>query len=463
MLSMKLIVRLFITPVLLFTAFSLTAQENAPFSRYGLGDVYPAQHIATRGMGGVSAAFQTLQAINTINPASYSSLRFIDLGNGVKGGLVSYDIGVTLDTRTLHSASPSSTFSSANLLPSYIQIGVPLNKNLLRSTGFVFGLRPATKINYSVKENLRTSIDSMQTLYEGDGGLNQAFIGLGKRWGNFSVGVNFGYEFGQKNISTKRSFLNDTVAYYQSNSTDSVNFGGIFVNPGFLSVIKLKEITNTITKNKETYLFSFGASGTLQQHLSAKKAVNRQTFFYSPSGPPLQLDSVYKQPQVSGTIELPLNYTTGFMFTKVLSNSIASRNKWGFGADYSSSLWTNYRYFGSPDNVNDSWRISAGGEFTPSPLTATNFFNRTTYRAGFYIGKNYINADGNGYNERALTLGGSFNLRRFRSYDNQYTLINTAFELGKRGNNVNNITESFFKFSVGLSLSDLWFVRRKYD
>src|SRR5947208_1036065 len=75
---------------LLFISVISYSQENSPFSRYGLGDIYPQQSIASRSMGGVSAAFTTTQAINTINPASYGSL-----------GIVTYDFSLSIDTRTL--------------------------------------------------------------------------------------------------------------------------------------------------------------------------------------------------------------------------------------------------------------------------------------------------------------------------------------------------------------------------
>ena len=90
-------------------------------------------------------------------------------------------------------------------------------------------------------------------------------------------------------------------------------------------------------------------------------------------------------------------------------------------------------------------------------------FATGTYSLGFYTGKDYINADGNDYKVQAYTFGFSFNLRKFRSYDKQFTKINTSFEYGKRGTGANNITENFFKFSLGLSLSDIWFIKRKYD
>ena len=62
----------------------------------------------------------------------------------------------------------------------------------------------------------------------------------------------------------------------------------------------------------------------------------------------------------------------------------------------------------------------------------------------------------------AVTLGMGVRLKVQR-YSNQQTMINLAAEIGKRGTNVNNVTENFFKLSLGLSLSDLWFQKRKYD
>ena len=56
----------------LITCNFLYAQENSPYSRYGLGDMAPPTNIENRGMGGVSAADADPLAINFNNPASYS-------------------------------------------------------------------------------------------------------------------------------------------------------------------------------------------------------------------------------------------------------------------------------------------------------------------------------------------------------------------------------------------------------
>jgi hypothetical protein len=213
----------------------------------------------------------------------------------------------------------------------------------------------------------------------------------------------------------------------------------------------------------ERYRLNIGASGTFEQKLKVNKTITRQTFFYSDAGAIIPVDSVLKISDTTGSINVPLTYTAGFMITKTIGNNAYEVNKWGFGVDFTSTKWTKYRYYGLPDKLSDSWFLHAGIQFSPDPLSNGSLLNRGLYRVGYYTGKDYINADGNGYKVSAFTLGYSFNLRRFRSYDKQYTMINTSVEFGKRGSNVNNITENFFKLSLGLSLSDVWFIKRKYD
>ncbi len=450
----------------LFCFLYVSAQENSPFSRYGLGDIYPNQNIATRGMGGITAGYYNEQALNTINPSSYSALRYINIYGGAKGALISYDFGLSIDARTLRSADPVGSHKSANFLPSYIQLGIPLSSKAAaknRNAGLVFGLKPATRINYSVQNVQRTSIDSMESLYEGSGSLNQVFIGLGKRWGNLSIGFNGGYEFGKKDISTKIIFLNDSVNYYKSNSAVNTNFWGFYFSPGISYNIKLSEVEGKNNTYKDAYFLRLGGSATLKQKLKASTDTHSETFLYNENTGTSTIDSLYELKDQKGDITVPLTYNAGFMLSKkytVGENSIAT--KWAFGADYSAGQWVDYRFYNKSDELVNSWMIRAGGEFVPN-LLSTNFLSRSTYRFGFYTGKDYINADGNDYKIKAITLGFGFNLKRWTSYDNQSTFINTSIEFGKRGTNVNNVTENFFKLSLGLSLADLWFVRRKYD
>ena len=134
----------------LFLLISLyvTAQENSPFSRYGLGDTYPSQNIINRAMGGVASTYANGQSVNLSNPAAYSELK-----------IVTYDLGLTLDTRSLKSVNPVLKYSSVNLTPSYVALGLPLSKK--HNLGLAFGLKPLSKVSYSIEQSVRLPADSM--------------------------------------------------------------------------------------------------------------------------------------------------------------------------------------------------------------------------------------------------------------------------------------------------------------
>lgn len=78
------------------------------------------------------------------------------------------------------------------------------------------------------------------------------------------------------------------------------------------------------------------------------------------------------------------------------------------------------------------------------------------------MGPDYINVG-----QKLSRFGGTFGMGLpiavSRQAPNQFTLINVALEYSKRGNNDNILKENMFRFSLGLSLSDLWFGKRRYD
>ncbi|MDB5246296.1 MAG: hypothetical protein JWQ40_690 [Segetibacter sp.] len=426
---------------LILGSFQASAQENSPFSRYGLGDPYPSQNVINRGMGGVASTYGNWQSINLSNPASYSELK-----------VVTYDIGVAMDSRTLRSANPIQKYNSVNLTPSYVSLGMPISKK--HNLGLAFGLRSLARISYSIEERKRLRVDSMQYLYEGDGGLYQAFVGVGKSWGGLHIGINTGYMFGRKE-NTTRAIPIDSVLTYKSNSSTLTTYGSAFINAGLQYEAKFSKKTS----------MRFGFSGNLKQSLSAQQQINRETFSYDPNGLSTKIDSVYQTAEESGTIELPVSYTAGVSLNSYVVDNLGGRYDKGLIAlEYESTQWSNYRFFKQPDKLINSWQLKLGGQFVPNPIGFTkSYWNRVTYRAGVYMGKEAANADGNELPVVGLTLGAGFPVRKWIRSDDQFTTINTTVEIGKRGNKKNNITESFFRVSFGLNLSDVWFKKRRYD
>lgn len=425
------------------------AQENSPYSRYGLGDLVPNQNILSRGMGGISAGYADYQSLNFVNPAS--------LGNA---SITMLDVGLEADVHTLKSFNPAKKYTQTNSLFSYLMVGFPTaSKKMLKhktNWGISFGLRPVSRIDYKIEKRQRLSnIDSLYTLYEGSGGLTQAFIGSGfsfnfskdeKKIKQLNIGFNAGYMFGRKDFSTKLIFINDTVDYYKSNSATTSNFGGLFFTGGL-------QYTATVSKDA---LLTIGAYGTISQQLKAKKDVVRETFQYDGNGGTYRLDSVFATNNVKGTVDYPSSFGIGFTYNG--KNLL-------FGADFESANWANYKYYGQGDAVKNNFTIRAGIQYLPAKenTPAKKYFSFVKYRAGFFYGNDYIQVNNNRPNY-GFTFGTgmpltSFNRLRF----GEYVVLNTAVEIGGRGNKNTTIKENIVRFAVGLTMNARWFQKPKYD
>lgn len=449
-------------------ANSVSAQDNSPYSRYGIGDLVPGTNMTLRGLGGISAGYNDILSVNFNNPASYSSFFSIQEAKTKKlsSGRAVLDIGLNAESRTLRESSTNAKFVASNALFSYVQIGVPVRKNL----GVSFGLRPVSRISYNMFRNERLKdpltglpIDSANTTFTGDGGSYLVTLGAGvavfskvytdeKRKGleeKLSIGFNAGYLFGKKDYSTRRTLVNDSVEYYAANYETKTTFGNIYLNAGIQYSRPLKNKT----------VLTIGAYGTLGQKLKARQDLIRETFVFDATLGNVRLDSVSDQKDLPGKIELPASFTIGFVLQKFAV--INKESGWLFGVDFNMQNWDNYRYYGQKDSLKNKWEIRAGGEFRPVPKR--NYFSNVTYRLGFFGGPDYIRLG----NQKFGQFGGSFGLglpiRISRQAPNQNTNINLAFEYSKRGNNNNVLRENMFRFSLGFSLSDIWFIKRKYD
>jgi hypothetical protein len=151
---------------------------------------------------------------------------------------------------------------------------------------------------------------------------------------------------------------------------------------------------------------------------------------------------------------MPAGLTAGVMFDKT--------GVWMVGAEYEYVNWDDYRFYDKKDQVASTGMFRVGGQWTPS-ATSKKYLKHVTYRAGFYTGKDYVVAGGEQLPLYAGSIGFGFPIKRWNQYSNQFSVINTSFELGKRGKQGQPLTENFFKFSIGLCLSDLWFTKRKFD
>lgn len=441
----------------------LKAQINSPFSRFGVGnEVYNSQNAASQGMGGLTAAFTPNmnmngafgQSINFNNPASYGGIY-----------MTTFDIGMNLTNSILKRTNPAGKEKSTYLIPNYIVIGAPISK--AKKIGFAFGLRPLTQINYSVNDYVYDASigDSIYTNYKGEGGINQVFFGLGKSWKHFSIGLNTGYNLGRKKIDVVKAILfnSDSTNYYQSLSSTNTSFGGAFLNLGFQGEFALSSSTNSVTKDKTEYTLSYGGTYTLDQTLKGKQDILRSNGTFT-SSQETAVDTALYQKDIRGNIELPSALTAGIAIHKKITTVRGSYDQWVIGFELNQSNWKDgYKFYGATDQVRNTTMFRAGAQLCPNPFAFESYWSSVTYRLGVFSGKDYINVNNNGLNMNGLTIGLGLPIRKYRSYDYQFTLLNLALQMGRRAGGSSNFKENFVQFTVGYSLSDVWFNKRKYD
>ena len=432
--------------VLFSFAGSSSAQENSPYSRYGMGDLVPNTSIINRSMGGVAAAYADYdrryderglpkaQTVNFLNPASYAKMR-----------ITSFDLGFEVDSRTISSASLGEKFNAKSAIISYLQLGLPLSRK--HGLGMNLGLRPVTRVNYKIQRSEKLpGLDSIAHLYEGIGGAYQVYAGLGKTFfKHLSVGFNTGYFFGTKDYSTRNIFLPDTTstATYKSNYETKASFGGVFFDAGAQYEAQLGKSS----------ILHLGAYGTVKRNYSASRDRLIETYEYDANGGIYRIDSVYSKTGEKGKLQYPSTLGFGFLFEKI--------DKWQFGADYTTTSWNDYRSFGELDSVGKSWLVKVGGQVTPNLYSPTSYWSRVSYRAGFYFGPDYIRANGE-LSQFGASAGLGLPVRK-NPYTNQFTYINIGLEYGRRGNRNNLLNENIFRIAAGFTLSDLWFIKRKYN
>ena len=450
--------------VLSLLSVPVSGQDNSPYSRYGIGDLVSPTHVNGRGMAGLSAAYSDPLSINFANPASFANFQSQKELKSKKlaWGRAILDVGINVDSRALREPASGKKFVASNALFSYVQVGVPVKQNW----GLSFGIRPISRVSYNIFRTERlydplTSlpIDSATTIFEGKGGSYLANMGTGftifrnKREGGeqrLSMGITAGYFFGEKDYKTRRYFNNDTVDYKQANYETKTNFGNIYFSGGLQYHLPIGK----------KYLFSAGAYGTVKQKIGATQDIVRETYTFDDTQGELRLDSVSDQRNLKGKLEMPTSFTFGFSFQKL--PVLNKQGGWLVGVDFAQQNWSQYRFYGKPDSVRNSWELRVGGQLNPMPSTR-NYFSNVTYRFGLSMGPDYIQLNGKKLSRFGGSLGLGLPIPTSRQAPNQATIVNLALEYTKRGGNDNYLKENLFRISLGFSLSDFWFIKRKYD
>ena len=359
--------------------------------------------------------------INLENPASFSSLK-----------LTTFSMGGTYGTKTFKTNTESANARRTTL--DYLAVGLPLGK-----FGLGFGLIPYSSVGYRIQK-LSSDVGETNKRLSGTGGLNKVFLGIGyKITPNFSIGADANYNFGKIETNSLEIITNVPLGTRELNSAE---LSGVNFNIGTMYQAKL---------SKKLSLYS-SLNYTIEGSLTSKNTRNISTVVYNSTFDLSVVDS-YGEQKTQSDVRYPskISFGMGIGESKkwLLGGKIAYQKTYGQENTYNTANNVGYGRFGS---------VSLGGYYIPNYNSFSSYTKRIVYRAGLKYEKTGLMINSESINDMGLTLG--FGLPITGSFSN----VNLGFELGKKGTtNANLIQENYANFSVGFSLNDKWFEKRKFN
>jgi len=408
----------------LLIALPLIAQNNSssPYSSTGLGEntFYGTQ--ATRHMGGLDVFTDSIHA-NLANPASYGYLKF-----------TTYSIGVNYTNNYISDISESQNTDIASL--DYLSVSIP-TKNF----GFGFGIIPFTSIGYRLQDVSEFEDSNIFNRYEGSGGLNRAYFSLGiPIFRNISIGSSLNYNFGN-------------LFYRSGQFVDGIDNGTFLVNEsdvsGFNYQLSLQVVLPINNKFKAQAMFSV-------EPLSSINSQNKR-IFYTQS---LSRETIVEFTEIDLT-QSNLNQTTLELSpTTKIGFGFGKNKKWFFGAQYNltkTSTFANSFFERNNVSYQDSKKWALGGYFIPNYASFTSFWSRVVYRFGFRSEQMSTIINNIPIRENGITLGLGLPLTGLSN-------VNVGFEIIQRGQSISGLVqERILALRIGLSLNDIWFIKRVYN
>ena len=412
--------------VSIFLSINSWAQDNtaSPYSYFGLGEIKFKGTEDIRSMGGLGIVADSVH-LNLLNPASFSKLKFS-----------SFSIGTTSNFTTLETNTESEKAQRTSL--NYIAIGIPVKK-----FGVTFGLMPYSAVGYKMETTSTNVSDNTERNRRstGNGTINRFFVGGGYEINkNLSVGLDINYNFGEVETQFVESIYSPIILQLRSRENNQSNITGISFSTGLIYKAKLNDKHNIFTSL--TY--------SPEAKLDSKNSRNIATIIYNVNGTELVSPPSQNIPVADQKLIIPTKYSFGA--------GLGKNNKWLIGTEI--TFIQNSKLKNRFDDINstfeNSTRFSLGGYYIPKYDSFSSYLNRVVYRAGFRYENTGLVINNTSINDYGMNFGLGLPVGLSR--------INLGVEFGKKGTTSNNlIEENYFNLSVGLSLNDIWFKKRKID
>jgi len=399
--------------IVLLAGFNLYSQTPSAYSAFNFGLLNEFTSTRSIGLSSTGVSLDDADYLNQVNPAALSRIELTKVeafanANGMfmaETGLNKYYAYAALGGLSL-------------AFPIYKPYGI----------GLMLGLSPYSIARYDMKSvsDANPYLNAATTTTSLRGGLSDLHISasfLGPY--DFRLGLKFHHLFGNTTYNSEVTFGNSEVA--------SATYGTEYEDHGNMFSIGLLS-PDFQTAGIENIRFGLV--------LDLKGTVKSDTFL-------VRTASTVNDTLSSGTgsTTIPMNIIAGVSFSFLQG--------YRGMVEYAYQDWTSATGFRVDQaNTRKLQRFSASIEYRP--LKDQSFdFTKPAYRGGFSYEQLPLLINGTGINQFSFSLGASFPV----SYQNH---IDLGVAYGIRGTTDNDLLkEHFVRFSLGISLGELWFVQQE--
>ncbi len=384
----------------------------SPYSVYGVGLLKSRNSAQNRAMAGTGIGVRDRFNLNTLNPASYSSINPITQ---------IFEIGMFMERDRYETDSRSSSSVEGNLTT--VNYWFRFSKKWAGN----FGLAPFSNVNYNITSARRIGADESSTItYNGNGGLSEFYFGNGYQvTKNLSLGATVSYIFG----SLEKT---ETIA------------SGTGAGIGVTNKIRGYKLTGDMGAQYSIFLsknrsVSIGLTYNPRFRMNTDRDVTAHESFTA--------DTLWTEELDQRDYILPERIGSGLSFQTQRSV---------YAVDVTYSGWSKARLEDGL-NLRNTMRFSLGFEHKGSG-DADSYLQNIQLRTGFYVERNYLVLSNTTFNDWGFSLGLGLPLFENRG------IINLSYNFNRSGTINNNlILQRADVFVLEFTFRDIWGIRRKFD
>ncbi|MFB6305663.1 MAG: hypothetical protein ABEH43_01495 [Flavobacteriales bacterium] len=434
---------------ILFSAFvlkMLSAQRSqiSPYSQFGLGKPIDLEFADQYSMGGMKYSLGNENHLNPSNPATY-----------VYGDQPRFDVGIFSQHTLAVTEESKKNINNTNFRDMTLRL--PIADKI----GMAVGIIPFNRVGYKITEtNNNSSInDQITKKKEGKGGFNRLFMGtayslIKNDTTTISLGVNASYIFG-KIEKFKTTILNED--FFNTRQNQQLNANDFIFESGIHFKHRLRKSTE---KNQYHWIdLNIGLTGQLGRDIKTKQHLLTRTFVKNNIGNEKLKDTITNEVN-NKSITLPMKIGGGV--------NINMWDKFLVGVDFNYENWSDLSFnfnnnLNTTKNIENSYEIRTGFQYTPSPRTEGSFFESVKYRAGLHYKKTSLSINNESINNYGISFGLGLPIMRI----NSKTFFNLGARLSKNGTTSNGLIREmnaniFFGFSFSPHARFKWFQQKKY-